>query len=207
VHVTQHDTADITDLEAFRKANGEEAQKRGFKLTLLAFLMKAAVATLKEYPRVNSSLAPSGTALVYKKYWHLGIAVDTKDGLVVPVIHNVDQKSVYDLAKELGEASARARDGKLRLDEVMGATFTITSLGGVGGTSFTPIVNAPEVAILGVSRSRTEAVWRDASGQFVPRLMLPLSLSYDHRVVDGAEAARFTTFLAGALGDIRRLLL
>ena len=163
------------------------------------------MATLKEHPRVNSSLAPSGTALVYKKYWHLGIAVDTKDGLVVPVIHNVDQKSVYDLAKELGEASERAREGKLRLDEVMGATFTITSLGGIGGTSFTPIVNAPEVAILGVSRSRTEAIWRGE--QFVPRLMLPLSLSYDHRVVDGAEAARFTTHLAGLLGDIRRLLL
>jgi pyruvate dehydrogenase E2 component (dihydrolipoamide acetyltransferase) len=163
------------------------------------------VATLKEYPRVNSSLAASGSALVYKKYWHLGIAVDTKDGLVVPVIHNVDRKSVYDLAKELGEVSARARDGKLKLDEVLGATFTITSLGGVGGTSFTPIVNAPEVAILGVSRSRTEPVWRD--GQFVPRLMLPLSLSYDHRVVDGAEAARFTTYLARVLGDIRRLLL
>jgi len=205
VHVTQHDAADITELEAFRKANAEEAGKRGFKLTLLAFLMKAAVATLKEYPRVNSSLAPSGSALVYKKYWHLGIAVDTKDGLVVPVIHNVDAKSVYDLAKELGEVSERAREGKLRLDEVMGATFTITSLGGVGGTSFTPIVNAPEVAILGVSRSRTEAVWRNE--QFEPRLMLPLSLSYDHRVVDGAEAARFTTHLAGLLGDIRRLLL
>ena len=205
VHVTQHDLADITELEAFRQANSEDASKRGFKLTLLAFLMKAAVATLKEYPRVNSSLAPSGAALVYKKYWHLGIAVDTKDGLVVPVIHHVDQKSIYDLAKELGEVSARARDGKLKLDEVLGATFTITSLGGIGGTSFTPIVNAPEVAILGVSRSRTEAVWRD--GQFVPRLMLPLSLSYDHRVVDGAEAARFTTHLAGVLGDIRRLLL
>ena len=205
VHVTQHDLADITELEAFRKANGEEASKRGFKLTLLAFLMKAAVATLKEYPRVNSSLAPSGSALIYKKYWHLGVAVDTKDGLVVPVIHDVDRKSVYDLAKELGEVSARARDGKLKMDEVLGATFTITSLGGVGGTSFTPIVNAPEVAILGVSRSRMEAVWRD--GQFVPRLMLPLSLSYDHRVVDGAEAARFTTHLAGVLGDIRRLLL
>ena len=201
VHVTQHDLADITELEAFRQANAEDAQKRGFKLTLLAFLMKAAVATLEEYPRVNSSLAPSGSALVYKKYWHLGIAVDTKDGLVVPVIHNVDRKSVYDLAKELGEVSARARDGKLKLDEVLGATFTITSLGGIGGTSFTPIVNAPEVAILGVSRSRMEAVWRD--GQFVPRLMLPLSLSYDHRVVDGAEAARFTTYLAGILGDIR----
>jgi pyruvate dehydrogenase E2 component (dihydrolipoamide acetyltransferase) len=205
VHVTQHDTADITELEAFRKANGEEAQARGFKLTLLAFLMKAVVATLQEHPRVNASLAPSGAALIYKKYWHLGIAVDTEDGLVVPVIHDVDRKSVYDLAKELGEVSARARDGKLRLDEVLGATFTITSLGGIGGTSFTPIVNAPEVAILGVSRSRMEPVWRDQ--QFVPRLMLPLSLSYDHRVVDGAEAARFTTYLVGLLGDIRRLLL
>jgi len=205
VHVTQHDLADITEMEAFRQANAEDAKKRGFKLTPLAFLMKATVATLKEFPRVNSSLAPSGDKLVYKKYWHLGIAVDTKDGLVVPVIHDVDRKSVYDLAKELAEASARARDGKLGMGEVLGATFTITSLGGVGGTSFTPIVNAPEVAILGVSRSRMEAVWRD--GQFVPRLMLPLSLSYDHRVVDGAEAARFTTYLAGILGDIRRLLL
>jgi pyruvate dehydrogenase E2 component (dihydrolipoamide acetyltransferase) len=204
-HVTQHELADITELEAFRRANAEDASKRGFKLTLLAFLMKAAVATLEEYPRVNASLAPSGTALVYKKYWHLGIAVDTEDGLVVPVIRDVDRKSVYDLAKELGEVSARAREGKLKMDEVLGATFTITSLGGIGGTSFTPIVNAPEVAILGVSRSRTEAVWRD--GQFVPRLMLPLSLSYDHRVVDGAEAARFTTYLAAILGDIRRLIL
>jgi pyruvate dehydrogenase E2 component (dihydrolipoyllysine-residue acetyltransferase) len=205
VHVTQHDSADITELEAFRQSNAEEAKQRGIKLTPLAFIMKAVVATLKEFPRVNSSLAPSGTSLIYKKYWHLGIAVDTKDGLVVPVIHNVDQKSIYDLAKELAEASARARDGKLGMGEVLGATFTITSLGGIGGTSFTPIVAAPEVAILGVSRSRMEAVWRD--GQFVPRLMLPLSLSYDHRVVDGAEAARFTTHLAGILGDIRRLLL
>jgi pyruvate dehydrogenase E2 component (dihydrolipoamide acetyltransferase) len=205
VHVTHHDLADITELEAFRRANADEAAKRGFKLTLLAFLMKAAVATLKQYPRVNSSLAQSGKALVNKKYWHLGIAVDTEDGLVVPVIHDVDRKSVYDLAKELGEVSGRAREGKLKMDEVLGATFTITSLGGIGGTSFTPIVNAPEVAILGVSRSRMEAVWRD--GQFMPRLMLPLSLSYDHRVVDGAEAARFTTFLAELLGDIRRLLL
>jgi pyruvate dehydrogenase E2 component (dihydrolipoamide acetyltransferase) len=215
VHVTQHDVADITELEAFRRANAGEAQARGFKLTLLAFLMKAVVATLKEYPRVNASLAPSGTALIYKKYWHLGIAVDTEDGLVVPVLHDVDRKSVYDLAKELAEVSARARDRKLRLDEVSGATFTITSLGGIGGTSFTPIVNAPEVAILGVSRARTEAVWRDAPpnqdphgpGQFVPRLMLPLSLSYDHRVVDGAEAARFVTYLSAVLSDIRRLLL
>ena len=205
VHVTQHDLADITELEAFRQSNADQAKERGFKLTPLAFIMKAAVATLKEFPRVNSSLAPSGTSLIYKKYWHLGIAVDTKDGLVVPVVHDVDRKSVYDLAKELAEVSARARDGKLGMGEVSGATFTITSLGGIGGTSFTPIVNAPEVAILGVSRSRTEAVWRD--GQFVPRLMLPLSLSYDHRVVDGAEAARFTTHLAGILGDIRRLLL
>ena len=205
VHVTQHESADVTELEAFRLANAEDAKKRGFKLTPLAFIMKAAVATLKEFPRVNSSLAPSGAALVYKKYWHLGIAVDTKDGLVVPVIHDVDRKSVYDLAKELAEVSARARDGKLGMGEVLGATFTITSLGGIGGTSFTPIVNATEVAILGVSRSRMEAVWRD--GQFAPRLMLPLSLSYDHRVVDGAEAARFTTYLASVLADIRRLLL
>jgi pyruvate dehydrogenase E2 component (dihydrolipoamide acetyltransferase) len=204
-HVTQHDLADITELEAFRQANLEDAKKRGFKLTLLAFLMKAAVRTLQEFPRVNSSLAPSGTALVYKKYWHLGVAVDTDDGLVVPVIRDVDRKSVYDLAKELGEVSARARDGKLGMGDVLGATFTITSLGGIGGTAFTPIVNAPEVAILGVSRSRTEGVWRD--GQLAPRLMLPLSLSYDHRVVDGAEAARFTTHLVGILGDIRRLLL
>jgi pyruvate dehydrogenase E2 component (dihydrolipoamide acetyltransferase) len=205
VHVTQHDLADITELEAFRQSNADQAKERGFKLTPLAFIMKAAVATLKVFPRVNSSLAPSGTSLVYKKYWHLGVAVDTKDGLVVPVIHEVDRKSVYDLAKELAEVSARARDGKLGMGEVSGATFTITSLGGIGGTAFTPIVNAPEVAILGVSRSRTEAVWRD--GQFVPRLMLPLALSYDHRVVDGAEAARFTTHLVGILGDIRRLLL
>ena len=204
-HVTQHDEADVTDLEAFRKAHSEEAKAEGLKLTPVAFLMKAVVAALKEYPRLNSSLDPDGEHVIFKRYYHLGVAVDTPNGLVVPVIRNVDQKGLFDLARELGVVSAKAREGKLTPDLVQGASFTITSLGGIGGTAFTPIVNAPEVAILGVSRSVMKPVW---DGQeFEPRLMLPLSLSYDHRVVDGAMAVRFTTYLCQVLADIRRLLL
>jgi pyruvate dehydrogenase E2 component (dihydrolipoamide acetyltransferase) len=204
-HVTQHDEADVTDLEAFRKAQTQKAEKRGVKLTPLAFLMKAAVAALKEFPQVNASLDPDGEHLILKSYYHLGIAVDTEHGLVVPVIRDVDRKGIFDLAEELGEVSERARAGKLRPEDIRGACFTITSLGGIGGTAFTPIVNAPEVAILGVSRHRWQPVWDGE--HFVPRLMLPLSLSYDHRVVDGAMAVRFTTFLTEVLADLRRLLL
>ncbi len=204
-HVTQFEDADITELEAFRKAHGEEAQKRGVKLTPLALVMKAVAAALREYPDFNSSLDPSGENLIVKKYWHLGVAVDTPNGLVVPVVRDVDQKGLWAIAKELGEKSAAARDGKLNPKDYQGASFTISSLGGIGGTAFTPIVNAPEVGILGVSRSATKPVWQD--GAFVPRLMLPLSLSYDHRVIDGAYAARFIVHLAGLLADLRKLLL
>lgn len=204
-HVTQHDDADITEMEAFRKANKDAAAKEGYKLTPLVFLMKAVVAALKQYPKFNSSLDPSGENLIKKHYFHLGIAVDTPKGLVVPVVRDVDKKSLSDLGRELGEISGRARDGKLRPADISGACFTISSLGGIGGTAFTPIVNAPEVAILGVSRSSIKPVWNGQ--EFEPRLMLPLSLSYDHRVIDGADAARFTTYLGHLLGDIRRLLL
>ena len=204
-HVTQHDKADVTDLEAFRRSKSEEARSQGIKLTPVAFLMKASVAALKQFPRVNSSLDPDGEHVILKKYFHLGVAVDTDQGLVVPVIRNVDQKGILELAAELGEVSARAREGKLKLDEMRGASFTITSLGGIGGTAFTPIVNGPEVAILGASRMEREPVW--TGEDFEPRLMLPLSLSYDHRVIDGAMAVRFTTYLTQVLGDIRQLLL
>jgi pyruvate dehydrogenase E2 component (dihydrolipoamide acetyltransferase) len=204
-HVTQHDEADVTEMEAFRKAHGEEAKLRGFKLTPVAFLMKASVAALKKYPRVNSSLDPDGEHVILKKYYHLGIAVDTEEGLVVPVIRSVDQKGVFELAEELGEVSERARQGKLKLDEMRGGSFTLTSLGGIGGTAFTPIVNAPEVAILGISRLQRKPVW--TGEEFEPRLMLPISLSYDHRVIDGALAVRFTTYLCNVLGDIRQLVL
>jgi pyruvate dehydrogenase E2 component (dihydrolipoamide acetyltransferase) len=204
-HVTQHDEADITDLEAFRKSNADKAKARGFKLTPLAFIMKAAVAALEEFPRLNSSLAPDGESVILKGYYHLGVAVDTQDGLVVPVIRDVDKKGVFELAQELGEVSARAREGKLALDEIRGASFTITSLGGIGGSAFTPIVNAPEVAILGVSRSQQKPVWDGR--KFVPRLTLPISLSYDHRVVDGAMAVRFTTYLCSVLADLRKMVL
>lgn len=204
-HVTQFDEADITDLEAFRKSLKPEAEKRGVKMTPLAFLMKAAVAALKQYPTFNTSLGADKESLIVKKYFHLGFAVDTPGGLVVPVIRDVDQKSLFDIAGELGEFSLKARDGKLGPSDMQGGCFTISSLGGIGGTAFTPIINAPEVAILGVSRSQTRPVW-DGS-QFAPRLMLPLSLSYDHRVIDGAEAVRFTTYLSYVLGDVRRLLL
>ena len=193
-HVTQNDEADITELEAFRKAMAEEAQKQGVKLTPLVFIMKAVVTALKAHPEFNSSLAPAGDALILKRYYHIGVAVDTPGGLVVPVVRDVDQKGVLQLAKELGELSARARDGKLGPAEMQGGTFSISSLGGIGGTHFTPIINAPEVAILGVSKSSMKPVWKE--GQFVPRLVMPLSLSYDHRAVDGAQGARFITNLS-----------
>jgi pyruvate dehydrogenase E2 component (dihydrolipoamide acetyltransferase) len=203
-HVTQHDLSDITDLEARRQELKGAAKERGISLTPLAFVMKACVAALEEFPKVNSSLSEDGESLVYKKYCHLGFAADTPQGLVVPVIRDVDKKDVYEIAAELGELSALAREGKLKANQLQGASFTISSLGGIGGTAFTPIVNAPEVAILGVSRSSIQPVWNGS--EFEPRLMLPLSFSYDHRVIDGAQAARFTTFLGKTLGDVESLL-
>jgi pyruvate dehydrogenase E2 component (dihydrolipoamide acetyltransferase) len=205
VHVTQHDEADITDLDNFRKSEGEAAKKRNVRLTLLPFVMKAVVTALKSYPTFNASLDATGENLILKRYYHLGIAVDTSDGLVVPVIRDVDRKGVYDLAAELAIVSEKARAHKLMPGDMQGASFTISSLGGIGGTSFTPIVNAPEVAILGLSRAAIKPVWENNA--FIPRLMLPLSLSYDHRVNDGADAARFTTYLRQMLSDIKRLLL
>jgi len=204
-HVTQFDDADITELEAFRKGLAKDAEKKGVRLTPLIFLMKAVVSALREFPGFNASLDASGENLIMKKYFHIGIAVDTPNGLVVPVVRDVDQKGLFDLAAELGELSARARDGKLSPADMQGGCFTISSLGGIGGTYFTPIVNAPEVAILGVSRSKMQPVFID--GEFVPRLILPLGLSYDHRVIDGAQAARFTNFLSQVISDIRRVLL
>jgi pyruvate dehydrogenase E2 component (dihydrolipoamide acetyltransferase) len=204
-HVTQNDEADITELEAFRKQMSEEVQEQGIRVTLLAFLIKATVAALKRYPQFNASLSSDGESLVLKQYFNIGVAVDTPNGLVVPVIRDSDKKGVIQLAKELGEVSAKARDGKLSPTDMQGGGFSISSLGGIGGLNFTPIINAPEVAILGVSRSVMKPVWKD--GQFVSRLMLPLSLSYDHRVVDGAEGARFITYLNSVLSDIRRLVL
>ena len=203
-HVTQFDQADITDLEAFRKQLNDENAKAGVKITPLVFIMKAVVAGLKTYPRFNSSLDAKGENLIRKHYYHIGVAVDTPDGLVVPVIRDVDKKSIMDLSLELKELSAKARDKKLKPADMQGGCFSISSLGGIGGTKFTPIVNAPEVAILGVSKSDIQPVWNGK--EFAPRLMLPLSLSYDHRVIDGADGARFTTYLAKMLGDIRRLL-
>ena len=204
-HVTQHDEADITELEAFRKENAQVAQKGGFKLTMLAFLVKASVNALKEFPEFNASLDKTGENLIVKKYYHIGVAVDTPDGLLVPVIRDADRKGVFDLAKELAEVSTAAREKKLKPASMRGGTFSISSLGGIGGTAFTPIINAPEVAILGVARSQMRPVYKD--GAFAPRLMLPFSLAYDHRVVDGAAGARFTTYLASVLSDIRRTLL
>jgi pyruvate dehydrogenase E2 component (dihydrolipoamide acetyltransferase) len=204
-HVTHDDQADITELDVYRKELDTEAKAEGYRVTLLAFLMKACVSALREYPKFNSSLTPEKDALIYKGYYHLGVAVDTPDGLVVPVIRDVDRKGIRELSRELGAVSARAREGKLDPADLQGACFTISSLGGIGGTSFTPIVNAPEVAILGVVRSRMTPVW-DGSA-FVPRLMLPLSLSYDHRVIDGALAARFARYLCHLLEDVRRLVL
>ncbi len=202
-HVTQFDEADITEMEAFRKRLGEE--NKDLKLTPLVFLIKAVVAALKRFPSFNASLDAAGENLVLKRYFHVGIAVDTPDGLVVPVIRDCDQKGLLDLARDLAAFSVKARDRKLGPADMSGGCFSISSLGGIGGSAFTPIINAPEVAILGVSKSATKPIWNGSD--FVPRLMLPLSLSYDHRVIDGAEAARFTSYLAQQLSDVRRLLL
>ena len=204
-HVTQFDEADITDMEAFRKQLSAEYAKRNIKITPLAFMLKAVVAALQKFPKFNASLDVSGENLVLKQYFHIGVAVDTPDGLVVPVLRDVDKKGILQLAEELGEISAKAREKKITAADMQGGCFTISSLGGIGGTAFTPIINAPEVAILGVSRSCMKPVYKD--GEFVPRLMLPLSVSYDHRVIDGAAAARFTAYLAQMLSDIRRLAL
>ncbi len=204
-HVTQFDEADVTDMEAFRKELAADYKERGIRITPLVFLMKALVSAMKQFPRFNSSLDASGENLVMKSYFSVGIAIDTPDGLVVPVVRDVDHKSIVELAVELGEISVKARDKKLKPSDMQGGSITISSLGGIGGTQFTPIVNAPEVAILGVSRSKMQPVWNGKS--FEPRLMLPLSLSYDHRVIDGADGARFTTFLSRVLSDTRRLLL
>jgi pyruvate dehydrogenase E2 component (dihydrolipoamide acetyltransferase) len=203
-HVTQHDLVDITDLEVKRQVLKGPARERGISLTPLAFIMKAVVAALQEFPKINSSLAEDGESLVIKKYIHIGFAADTDRGLMVPVIRDADQKDVYELARELADLSTAAREGKLKTDQLQGASFTISSLGGIGGTAFTPIVNAPEVAILGVSRSSMQPVW--SGSKFQPRLMLPISLSYDHRVIDGAAAVRFTTFLGQKLADVEGLL-
>ncbi len=204
-HVTQNDLANISEMEQFRKANKDEVAADGFKLTPLVFLIKACVAALQEFPQFNASLDPDGEHLLLKKYFHIGIAVDTPDGLVVPVIRDCDRKSMRELAQELSEVSQRARDKKLTPSDWQGASFTISSLGGIGGTSFNPIINAPEVAILGVSRSRMQPVWNGEN--FEPRLMLPVSVSYDHRVIDGAAAARFTRFLAEFLEAADRFTL
>ncbi|MDA1116546.1 MAG: dihydrolipoyllysine-residue acetyltransferase [Proteobacteria bacterium] len=204
-HVTQFDEADITELEAFRKSNTAETEKQGFKLTMLAFLIKACVTALRQHPIFNSSLDRAGENVVLKKYYNIGVAVDTPDGLVVPVVRDADRKGVFDVARELAEISKLARDKRLKPGDMQGGTFSISSLGGIGGTAFTPIINAPEVAILGVSRSALRPVW--TGKEFSPRLMLPLALSYDHRVIDGAAGAHFTAYLASVLGDIRRTLL
>jgi pyruvate dehydrogenase E2 component (dihydrolipoamide acetyltransferase) len=204
-HVTHHDEADITELEPYRKELDAAAKDQGYRVTLLAFLMRAAVSALKAFPEVNSSLAPDRESLILKRYVNIGIAVDTPEGLVVPVVRDVDRKGIQELSRELGAISKKARDGKLTAADLQGGSFTISSLGGIGGTNFTPIVNAPEVAILGVVRARMAPVWDGES--FVPRLMLPLSLSYDHRVIDGALAARFTRHLCHVLEDVRRLVL
>jgi pyruvate dehydrogenase E2 component (dihydrolipoamide acetyltransferase) len=204
-HVTHNDEADITELDPYRRELDTAAKAEGYRVTLLAFLMKAAVSALRQFPEVNSSLSPEKDSLILKRYHHIGIAVDTPGGLVVPVIRDVGAKGITELSKELGEVSKKARDGKLSPADMSGGTFTISSLGGIGGTSFTPIVNSPEVAILGVVRARTSPVWDGEA--FVPRLMLPVSLSYDHRVIDGALAARFTRALCHVLEDVRRLLL
>ena len=202
-HVTQHDEVDITELESFRKSMLEEAQKKGLRLTLPAFLMKACAVALKSFPTFNASL--SGETLILKQYCHIGMAVDTPDGLVVPVVRDADSKSVFQLASELAELSSKAREGKLSINDMQGGCFSISSLGGIGGSFFTPIINAPEVAILGVSKAVMKPVYKE--GEFVPRLMLPLSLSYDHRVIDGAMGAKFIVHLGSLLSDIRRLVL
>jgi pyruvate dehydrogenase E2 component (dihydrolipoamide acetyltransferase) len=201
--VTNHDDCDITDLEAFRVSTNKENEKSGIKVTMLAFLIKACVAALKKYPEFNSSL--DGDALIYKQYFHIGFAADTPNGLMVPVIKDADKKGIFQISQEMGELAKKARDGKLSPGEMSGACFTISSLGGIGGRYFTPIINAPEVAILGVCKSTIEPVWDGKA--FQPRLMLPLSLTWDHRVIDGAAAARFNVYLGQILGDFRRVLL
>jgi pyruvate dehydrogenase E2 component (dihydrolipoamide acetyltransferase) len=204
-HVTQHDDADITDLEALRVALNKEHEKAGIKFTMLGFIIKAVVAALKKYPDFNASLDASGENLVLKKYFNVGFAADTPNGLVVPVLKDADKKGIVQIAQESSALAAKARDGKLGPADMSGGCFSISSLGGIGGTAFTPIVNAPEVAILGVSKSSMKPVWDGKA--FAPRLIVPLSLSYDHRVIDGASAARFTAYLAQLLGDMRRALL
>ncbi len=204
-HVTHSDEADITDLESYRKSLDETAKEKGYRVTLLAFLLKASVVVLKEFPEFNSSLAPDKQSLILKRYYHLGVAVDTEDGLVVPVIRDVDRKGILELSQDLADISKRMREGKIAPADIQGGTFSISSLGGIGGTGFTPIVNAPEVAILGVVRAAMKPKW-DGSA-FVPRLMLPLCVSYDHRVIDGALAARFTRRFADILEDVRQLVL
>lgn len=206
-HVTQFDEADITELESLRKESNQSVEKGGVKVTILAFLMRASIAALKKFPEFNASLdSESGEMkLVMKKYYHLGFAVDTPNGLMVPVIRDVDQKGVLAIGHEMAALASQAREGKLKATDMQGASFTISSLGGIGGTAFTPIINAPEVAILGISRASMKPVYHD--GKFVPRLMLPLSLSYDHRVIDGATAARFTSMLGEVMADMRRVLL
>ncbi len=206
-HVTQFDEADITDLEDFRKSMMADAEKRGVKLTLLAFLIKASANALKTYPNFNSSLAPDGDSLIMKNYFNIGFACDTPDGLVVPVVKDVQNKDVLDIARDLMDLSTKARERKLKIEDMQGGSFTISSLGGIGGTLFTPIINCPEVAILGVSRSSMKPVYNAESKEFEARLILPLSLSYDHRVVDGADGARFTSHMRMMLSDVRRLLL
>ncbi|MGA0032772.1 MAG: 2-oxo acid dehydrogenase subunit E2, partial [Burkholderiales bacterium] len=204
-HITQQEEADITELEAFRKTQADEAKKSGIKFTMLGFLMKAVVVALKQFPEFNASLSADGESLILKNYYHIGVAVDTPNGLVVPVIRDVDKKGLLEIAKELGDVSARMRTGKISPADLQGGCFSISSLGGIGGTFFTPIINAPEVAILGVGKAVMKPVWNGR--EFAPRLMLPLSLSYDHRVIDGALGARFSAFLATVLSDIRRLVL
>jgi pyruvate dehydrogenase E2 component (dihydrolipoamide acetyltransferase) len=206
-HVTQFDEADITDLEDFRKSMQADAEKRGVKLTMLAFLIKASVNALKAYPNFNASLSPDGDNLILKNYFNIGFACDTPDGLVVPVVRDVHQKDVLDIARDLMDLSAKARERKLKVEEMQGGCFTISSLGGIGGTMFTPIINCPEVAILGVSRSSMQPVYNKETNGFEPRLILPMSLSYDHRVIDGADGARFTSHMRMMLSDVRRLLL
>ncbi len=203
--VTQHDEADITEMEAFRKTLNAEQKDKGVKITPLVFIIKALLAAMRDYPQFNTSLSADGEKLIYKKYFNIGIAVDTPNGLVVPVIKNADQKSIIELAKEMGELSEKARQGKLMPADMQGGCMTISSLGGIGGTAFTPIVNAPEVAILGVTRASMKPVWNGQ--EFIPRLMLPLDLTYDHRVIDGADGVRFVVTITRYLGDIRRLLL
>lgn len=203
--VTHHELADVTEMEAFRQSLKTDAEKKGVKVTFLAFIMKALVGALKEYPEFNASLSSDGNSLILKKYYHIGIAVDTPNGLVVPVFRDVDQKHIYDLAEEMAAISSKAREGKLSPKEMQGVCMTISSLGGIGGTAFTPIVIAPEVAILGVTRSDMQPVWNGS--EFEPRLILPLDLTYDHRVIDGAAAAKFMVTLSGFLNDIRRVML